>query len=66
VMYQRLVHLVDATKRNELMFIYAEDLTGTGLTAADLNEGGSARTRWPEISQRLLDRALKNMKIKKQ
>jgi hypothetical protein len=65
VMYQRLVHLVDETKRNELMFIYAEDLTATGLTAADLNEG-SARTRWPEISQGLLDRALKNMKIKKQ
>lgn len=66
VIYQRLVHLVDERKRNELMIIYAEDLTGTGLTAADLNEGGSARARWPEVSQGLLDRALKNMKIKKQ
>jgi hypothetical protein len=66
VMYQRLVHLVDERKRNELMIIYAEDLTGSGLTAADLNEGGSARARWPEISQGLLDRALKNMKVKKQ
>src|SRR5688572_29207745 len=60
---QRLVHLVDQAKRNELMIIYVEDLTGTGLTAADLSEGGSARARWPEISQGLLDRALKNMKV---
>ena len=62
---QRLVHLVDEAKRNELMIIYVEDLTGTGLTAADLNEGGSARARWPKISQGLLDRALKNMKVSK-
>jgi hypothetical protein len=62
---QRLVHLVDQAKRNELMIIYVEDLTGTGLSAADLSEGGSARARWPEISQGLLDRALKNMKVSK-
>jgi hypothetical protein len=62
---QRLVHLVDQTKRNELMIIYIEDLTDTGLTAADLSESGSARARWPEISQGLLVRALKNMKVSK-
>lgn len=61
----RLVHLVDQAKRNELMIIYIEDLSETGLTAADLNEGGAARARWPEISQGLLDRALKNMKVSK-
>jgi hypothetical protein len=33
---QRLVHMVDQAKRNELMIIYIEDLTDTGLTAADL------------------------------
>lgn len=66
VLYQRLVHLVDETKRSELMIIYAEDLNGTGLTAADLNEGGSARARWPQLYQGLLDRALKNVKMKKQ
>ena len=66
VTYQRLVHLVDEKKRSELMIIYAEDLIGVGLTAADLNEGGSARAHWPELSRGLLDRALKNMKIKKQ
>src|SRR5437773_4543528 len=37
---QRLVHLVDAARRNELMIIYVEDLSDTGLTAADLSEGG--------------------------
>ena len=39
---QRLVHLVDEAKRNELMIIYMEDLSGTGLTAADLAAGGRA------------------------
>jgi hypothetical protein len=62
---QRLVHMVDQAKRNELMIIYIEDLSDTGLTAADLIEGGSARARWPEISQGLLDRALKSMKVSK-
>ena len=65
ILSQRLVHLVDATKRNELMIIYIEDLSDTCVTAADLNEGGAARARWPEISQGLLDRALKNMKVTK-
>ena len=62
---QPLVHMVDQAKRNELMIIYIEDLSESGLTAADLIEGGSARARWPEISQGLLDRALKNMKVSK-
>lgn len=60
---QRLVHLVDEAKRNELMIIYIEDLTGTGLTAADLGPGGSAATRWDDMAKGLLDRALKNMKV---
>lgn len=66
VISQRLVHLVDETKRNELMIIYLEDLNGTGFTAADLNEGGSANAEWSNISQAVLARAQKFMKIKKQ
>lgn len=67
---QRLVHLVDETKRNELMIIYVEALAtgaaGDGsLTAADLNEGGSVRARWPEVEEGLLERAQKNMKVSK-
>ena len=65
VLGQRLVNMADAAKRNELMIIYAEDMSGTGLTAADVNEGGSARARWPELAQGLLDRGLRSMKISK-
>lgn len=63
VLVQRLVHLVDESKRNELMIIYAEDLGGTGLTAADLAPNGSARMRWEEIQKGLLERATKGLKI---
>ena len=63
VMSQRLVHLVDEAKRNELMIIYLEDLSPMKLTAADLAKGGKAESRWPEISKGLLERATKNMKL---
>ncbi len=62
IMMQRLVHLVDEAKRNELMIIYMEDLSGLGLTAADLAPDGRAATRWEEISRGLLERAQKGMK----
>ena len=63
VLSQRLVHLVDKAKRNELMIIYTEDLGGMGLTAADLGEGGRATSRWNEIANGLLERAQKSMKV---
>jgi hypothetical protein len=63
ILSQRLVHLVDEAKRNELMIIYMEDLSGMGLTAADLAEGGRAAARWGEISNGLLERAVKGMKV---
>ena len=63
VLLQRLVHLVDQSKRNELMIIYVEDLAGTGLTAADLGPNGSAATRWEEMRNGLLERATKGLKI---
>lgn len=65
VMSQRLVHLVDDAKRNELMIIYMEDLSGMGLTAADLAAGGRAADQWDEISKGLLDRAVNGMKIQR-
>jgi hypothetical protein len=65
VMSQRLVHLVDEAKRNELMIIYMEDLSGKGLTAADLAAGGRAADQWDEISKGLLDRAVNGMKIQR-
>ncbi|HZB44596.1 MAG TPA: hypothetical protein VE360_05110 [Pyrinomonadaceae bacterium] len=63
ILMQRLVHLVDVARRNELMVIYIEDLGGMGLTAADFAEGGRAAARWPEISKGLLERAVGGMKI---
>lgn len=63
VMSQRLVHLVDESKRNELMIIYLEDLSGMKLTAADLATGGTAATRWEEVSKGLLERAMKGMEV---
>lgn len=66
IISQRLVHLVGDAKRNELMIIYTEDLTDTGLSAADLSEGGSAHNRWNKIAQGLIDRAQKNMKVTKE
>jgi hypothetical protein len=63
VISQRLVHLVDEAKRNELMIIYMEDLSATGLTANDLAPNGRAAAQWEEISSALLNRATKGMKV---
>jgi hypothetical protein len=60
---QRLVHLPDAAKRNELMVIYMEDLSLLGLTAADLNPDGRAADRREEVFKGLLDRAGKGMQV---
>ena len=65
VLSQRLVHLVDEAKRNELMIIYMEDLGEMRLTAADLAEGGRAAARWDEISNGLLERAAKGMEVQR-
>lgn len=62
-LWQRLVHMTDASNRSELMVIYLEDLSGMGLSAADLNEGGKATARWESVSKELLERAQKGMTI---
>ena len=59
----RLVHLLDPEKRKELMIIYGEDLAPTGLTAADLQEGGKAHDRWPEIEKGLIERAKQSIAL---
>lgn len=63
VMMQRLVNMVTPDNRTELMIIYLEVLTPTGLTAADLNKGGKAESKWPEISAGLLKRAIEDLRI---
>jgi hypothetical protein len=63
MMYVRLVHLLDAAKRKELMIIYGEDLAPTGFTAPELNEGGKAHDRWPSMADALQKRAEERLKI---
>jgi hypothetical protein len=63
IMSQRLVHLVGEDKRNELMIIYTEDLSRMGLTAADVSDGGRAADRWDDISDGLLKRAVKGIRV---
>ena len=62
---QRLVHLVDEAKRNELMIIYLEDLSRLGFSAADLAPGGRAEGEWERVSKELLARATSNMVLSK-
>lgn len=59
----RLVHLLDETKRQELMIIYSEDLAPSGLTAAELKEGGKAHDRWPRIEKSAIERATSTIKL---
>jgi hypothetical protein len=64
MMYVRMVHLLDRSKRKELMIIYGEDLAPTGFTAADLREGGKSRDRWPQLETGLIARAQKTISLK--
>ena len=59
----RLVHLTDATKRKELMIIYAEALAPTGYTAAQLKEGGAEHATWTAIEDGLIRRAKQRISI---
>ena len=63
MMYVRLVHLLDAQKRKELMIIYGEDVAPTGFTAAELQQGGKAYDRWPAIENGLIERAEKKIAL---
>jgi hypothetical protein len=65
MMYVRLVHLLDERKRKELMIIYGEDLAPTGLSAADLSQGGKAFGQWPAIEKDLLERAKKKITLER-
>ena len=45
------------------MIIYGEDVAQSGLTAAELQQGGKAHGRWPAIEKGLLERAEKSLAI---
>jgi hypothetical protein len=63
MMYVRFVHLLDESKRKELMIIYGEDLASTGYSAAELHEGGKEHARWPTIAEGMVERAEKRIMI---
>jgi hypothetical protein len=63
MMYVRLVHLLNEQKRKELMIIYGEDLSPTGLTAADMHSGAKAYNQWLAIEKSLVERAAKKIVI---
>lgn len=65
IIYQRFVRLVDEARRNELLIIYYENLSGTGLTAADLSEKGRAVGQRDKVFQEVRQRALKNFTVAK-
>jgi len=54
----RLVHLTDATRRAELMIIYAEDLASFGVTAEQV-----AEPKMQELSAEILKRARQNLRV---
>ncbi len=58
----RLVHLLDDAKRQELMFIYMEDMAANGASVAQLQEAGS-ESKWQELKAALIGRATKDVKL---
>jgi hypothetical protein len=61
----RLVHLLDEQKRKELMIIYGENVKPTGFTAPELIPGGKGYERWPAIEKEALQRAEKNLTLRR-
>lgn len=62
-MWVRLVHLVDAAKRKELMIIYSEGLGSMGYTADQLGEGGAEHDKADAILDGLIGRAERSISI---
>ena len=61
---QRMVW-VDEGGRDELMFIYLEDLAPQHLTTADLEPGGKAASRAAEVKRALLARAAAGIRLQR-
>ncbi len=54
--YARLVYLTDESRRKELLVIFIDNLDPLGLKGSDLQDGGKAEQRWPEIEQKHLEK----------
>jgi hypothetical protein len=57
----RLVQLLDATERSELMIIYAETAAAAGIARPDLVSSGKASERRPAIEPAIVQRAAKRI-----
>jgi hypothetical protein len=64
IISQRLLYFIGENRRDELMIIYIEDMSGLGLTSVDVAKGGKAEARFNEIAEALLARTRKDLKIK--
>ena len=60
---ERFVRLLDEAKRNELLLIYAEDLSYGDLTAWELYRVDEASERWKKITEGLVERALGGFEV---
>jgi hypothetical protein len=63
MMYVRLVHLLNDSKRREVMIIYGEALPDQSVAAADLMAGGKRESAWPGMADALLARATQAIQI---
>ncbi|HEY2475987.1 MAG TPA: hypothetical protein VGI19_14450 [Candidatus Cybelea sp.] len=59
----RLVHLADEQQRKELMVIYSEDLTGSGLRPDDTKPGTAGYGRWQTEEAGLISRAKQRISV---
>lgn len=59
----RLIHLPDESRRKELMIIYAEDLSVSGYTAAQLRNGNERSAEWKTVEKGLVERAMRRIKL---
>ena len=64
MMNVRLAHLLDDSKRSELMIIYLEDMAPTGVTVAQLIPSGEEGTQWTAIARGLIERAKERISIR--
>jgi len=61
--YARLVYLTDESRQKELMIIFIDDLAPKGLTAAELEEGGTEHSSWAEVEKAHLDKIRKTLTV---
>ena len=62
-MWHRFMRTLDETNRSELLLLYHETLRNSGVTVAQIADGGEKAHLWPEMQASLKERALKAFSI---